>query len=491
VKIKNTVYVLMLLLVFALAACGGGSGSDSAEPQQLNDSTAPDVLPDNIDVEDIVHSPVKDMGGRDFRWLSWWDLQGTMPGDPPPNPDESDNYMIHMMMWENEMRVYNDYNVTITNVTVGFDEVMEVLTTSVMAGDPAADLVNLGGGWILNAIIGNLLIPYEDFLPPDHDIFTTRDHGNATSFLLDRTWTVERRNRPNGGCFVGVNLDIIRSIGAENPAELYDRGEWTMDKYVDIARLATRDTTGDGNIDQYGIGGQPVDILNAMIAANDGMLVTPDLKYGYDHPHSMRAIEYAYQIFNVDKSWNYDPLSGAEFWDWNRNTYAFLEGRTAMFHAWIWSLPDLEDRTFDYTAVPYPKGPDNMGDYSYFSSFEQGVAIPRGINDPEDVFTIWYEMGKWYGNDFDLKDEEDLSWPYSKFNTARDGERIMDALSKGRKFDIGGAIHVDGVGYDWISGGFAQSAFEDTATPAQFAEENRQERQNMLDTVFGSLALNY
>jgi hypothetical protein len=308
--------------------------------------------------------------------------------------------------------------------------------------------------------------------------------------LLGKYWSVNSRRVATDGSFLGVNLDIIRAEGLENPAELYDRGEWTVEKFIEIARLATRDTDGDGNIDQYGMSGHSNEIVMNLIAANDGVMVTEDLKYGFGEPKTMRAIEYAYQIFNTDKSWNYDPNSGAEFWDWNRNTYAFQEGRSCFFTAYVWLLPDLSERTFDYTAVPYPKGPDNKGNSMYFSAFIQGVGIPRGVQNPDDVFTVWYELGKWFGTDFELKDEDDMIWPYSKFNTARDAERIMDALTIGRKIDIGDAVFVDGRGYTWVIGDFNLAFFRDEATPAQIVESNRQNHQDMLDQMFGSLAAN-
>jgi hypothetical protein len=64
----------------------------------------------------------------------------------------------------------------------------------------------------------------------------------------------------------------------------------------------------------------------------------------------------------------------------------------------------------------------------------------------------------------------------------------MDALSIGRKIDIGTAVFVDGTGYTWMGNDLAHAFYDDTGTPAQLVEEHRQQRQDMLDQVFGALA---
>jgi hypothetical protein len=114
--------------------------------------------------------------------------------------------------------------------------------------------------------------------------------------------------------------------------------------------------------------------------------------------------------------------------------------------------------------------------------------MPRGVVDPELTFNVWFEYVNWYGDDFEIKDETDLVWPYSKFIRLRDAERIMDALSTQARMDISDLVHVDGSGYNWVTGAFAQAFYEGWGTPAQVVEEHRQHHQNMLDTVFGALA---
>jgi hypothetical protein len=484
--LQNRKYVALLLaLVLCLAACG----TETADtPEQTGITPTEPAVSETTETpeENLVDITPSGTAPREFVWLCTYPLNHHPLDGPPPNPDVSANFEQDLLGWENAQRVYQEFNCFVTNSVV--ENVMEVMTASVMAGSPAGDLAMLPGADAINAIISNLIIPYNDFVPATHDLFNNQERVRSTAEMLGNIWTVDQRSRPSSGMFLGVNLDIITSIGAPNPAELYDRGEWTMDVFMDILRLATRDTTGDGYIDQYGISGQPNEILWGLIASNGGIMVTEDFQYGFDHPGSMNALIYANQILGIDKTWNYDPLSGVGFFDWNRHTYAFMEGRTCFFMGYIWLLPDGADAPFDYTAVPFPIGPGNTDGKTFFRSFDWGLAVPRGVQNPEEVFNVWFEYINWYGDDFAMKDEADLAWPYSKFLRERDAERIMDALSTQGRMDVGDLVFVDGTGYTWITGAFAQAFFEGWGTPAQVVEEHRQHHQEMLETVFGALS---
>ncbi|WP_054739783.1 hypothetical protein [Cellulosilyticum ruminicola] len=44
------------------------------------------------------------------------------------------------------------------------------------------------------------------------------------------------RNEQVNACFLGVNEDIISGLGIEDPVELYEKGQWTWDKFLEIAK---------------------------------------------------------------------------------------------------------------------------------------------------------------------------------------------------------------------------------------------------------------
>jgi len=481
---KFTALALAGIMIFA-TACGNNAEAtqetETITPQQTQGSNEGATTTD-----DDMFANARDLGGRVIRILNWEETYDFLPGMPEPDPNTSDDYFSDRLRWEQINRVAEAFNVTFENVVVDFEEVLDLLTTSVMSGSPIADIVMLDNAMILPAILGNLIVPFDDFVPANHDLFTTQIHAWPTAELNYQTWTIRERRLLDDGHFLGVNMDIINAIGAPNPVELYERGEWTFDAFLEITQMATRDTTGDGTIDQFGISGVLTDIVLGLIAANGGRLVTDDLNYGFDDPATMRALETVFELVNVQGAWDFDPETG-EFWDWWRNAFAFMEGNAAFFAAQIYMLPEAADRTFTYAAVPFPIGPDNVDGTTFMSGFISGFGIPRGVENPEDVFEVWYLLNHWYGDDLELKDEVDLIYPLSRFMTEADGMRIMNNIVNNRRIDPGMTVMLDGIGYHWMAGSIAETFYWGTETPASIVEARRPDQQAMLDAVFRDL----
>ena len=481
-KRQLTALALAGMMTLGLAACGNG---DEKKPTD----TAADNTPASSMVPGDNQRALagKDMDGRVFKLASWdAAYMSTKETIVEPDPEVSTDYDIEKMKYDHFMGLLEDYNCDIANVVIDHGQLLDSLATSVMAGDPIGDWITLVNDDVLSAALGNLIVPFNEFLPADHDLFTTKQYTRPVGEVAGKVWTVQPYGLNTDGTFLGVNLDIIRAIGAPNPVELYERGEWTVDNFMEICRLATKDTTGSGSIDQYGISGFSNEIVSGLLAANGVTPVTDDFKFGYDSPQAMYTLETIYQIFAIDRTFNFDPNSGAAFWDFNRNTYAFQEGRSCFFVAAFWIMPDAGDWAFDYTAVPFPKGPSYDG-HSFFMSFGMGVGVPRGTINPEDAFLIYEKYWNWYGEDPELLTEGQMLYPYSKFKTEAEAERIMDVLNNQLRFDIGGSVLVDGWGYSWINGTFAHEFYEGYSTPVQMVESGKQRYQDMLDTVLKPL----
>ena len=81
------------------------------------------------------------------------------------------------------------------------------------------------------------------------------------------------------GCYpLGFNLDMIREANLENPQDLWDRGEWTWDKFEEYLKVLTKDTNGDGQIDVYGMSGWWTDTLRNLLMSNGAQIAGSDRK---------------------------------------------------------------------------------------------------------------------------------------------------------------------------------------------------------------------
>jgi multiple sugar transport system substrate-binding protein len=494
---KKSMKVTALLLVFALlfmTACTGGNGNGgtqdtvSPQPQQTPaapaNTPAPPVAPTETPTPATpthgnIH-PIRDMGGRTLRLASWW--EGTIVGTvgDEPDPATEDNYWIARMVWDNARRVEEQFNVRFTDTMVDYENVLPTLTTSVMAGDPFADVVMLSGWMQLSAILGDLIQPLEGSAPANSDIFGGNVYGRVITEALGHTWSFVDAQPDANGVTLGINLDIINAIGAPNPVDLYNQGRWTWDAFLDIMRLATADTTGDGIIDQFGVAGQPGDVALHLIGANDGMLVTDDFNYGFDHPNTIEALELVEIIFS-EGLWEYDRVSGDPMGDWGRNFFSFQDGNAAFFPAVTWAMND-GNLPFEFAVVPFPLGPANTSGNTWLAGWNQGFTVPVGTSwDIEDIIIIIEELFSWPGDEPELLVLGALGWPRAVFLTEEDVQRQV-GVSLTQATDIGMNV----AEYSWILGTFIEHFMNQVMTAAQAVETYRGPQQEMLDMAFRS-----
>lgn len=428
---------------------GGGGATDDEPPRQAQ--------------------PTLDLGGREIVFLSWWQII-TESGDlEAPDPATAGNYMIDILHYNNRRRVEEEFNVRFRSPVIGWDEYLPAVTAGVMAGDPVADLTFLYGGWIFSAWLGNLLMPASAYAPPESDLWGDNEFVMPVVSLDGEVWSFDGAAFRQQDMGLGLNIDLIMAAGAPDPRDLWERGEWTWDAMREVMQLTTRDSTGDGVIDQFGITGDRTALLAHLIASNDGALVDANRQYALHHPNSMAALEFAWDIFNVGQWYfEFDHWAGGP-WD---------QGDVAMFPATTWMWPD--DLGFTHGLVPFPVGPNNTRGYTNMIGFTQSVTITHGVPNPEHVFRIYEELQMWSVGEPDLRVEGPLTWLRSMYLTEGDVQRQIHA-GQTSKLDLGMVVPQ----WNWFLGEIAESFRDATETPATAVETHRSERQAWLDSVFG------
>jgi len=492
--------VAALVLVLLFAACTNNDSDDNnvTLPAVTGGTDAPtpppppapiDVPTDHDDaylgiVDDTpartggIHDP-RDLGGRTIIAGNWW--EGTIPfawDGEEPDPATASNYFMDRMIWENAQRVFQEFNFSIEEVIMDYEYVLSTLTASVMAGDPVADIMLLSGGMQLTAIRGDLILPLDSINLPNSDILGPQIYGRVFTEAFGNRWTFWDNRPESNGQFLGVNLDIINAIGAPNPVELYNRGQWTWDAMLEIMRMATRDTTGDGMLDQWGIAAQPGDIAFNLIGANDGIMVDDNLQYAFDHPNTVAALELMEIIFH-ESLWQYDPVAGMDVGNWGTNFFAFQEGRAALFVGMTWAMND-GDLPFEFAAVPFPMGPANTSGNVRMWGWDQALVFPHGSNwDAADILMVVEEFWSWPGDEPELMQEDGLGWPRSIFLTEDDVQRVA-YVGRHANRDIGMVVPE----YSWVLGAFLEYFANREMTVLPAIESRRGPQQELLDSFF-------
>lgn len=434
---------------------------------------------DETQVGGRIHE-ARDFGGRTLTVGAWFaePIGAFGWGDEEPDRATATNYVVERMIWDNARRVEEVFNVNFEYFIVGYDDFFPTLSASVMAGEPFADIV-IFSGWMQMDGMGTIIQPWDTAVLPNSDILGPAIYAEPTTIEGGHIWAINTVGADYRAFGLAVNLEIVDRDGLPNPIDLFESGQWTWDAMLDLMRLATRDTDGDGIDDQFGIGGQPGDIIQNLIGANDGMMVTEDFNYGFDHPNTIRTLEFAQQIFS-ERLW-YVAADGFYSGNWNRNFYApYQTGNALLFPAVTWAL-DNEPPAFNFGFVPFPTGPDNTTGNTWLTGLVQGICVPVGSAwEVADLLIILEELFSWPGEEYDLLFEAGgIDWMRENFLTEEDVQRAVFAGTTAAS-DIGRSV----AQYYWVLGDFATAFWNQEMDVLQAVEYHSGPRQEMLDRRF-------
>ncbi len=166
--------------------------------------------------------------------------------------------------------------------------------------------------------------------------------------------------------------------------ELYENGEWTWDKFKEIALAGNQDTDGDGEYDVHGFNWRENLIWSFMTSngANAVKKTDAGIELALETPEAMEAME-----FYADFTQNVPQLKG---WlgDWQSQIWDFRDGNSCMcYEAWWISSSYLGEMEDEWGFVPFPKGPSGKEYVSYGKEASPWMML-NGIENPEEVAQI-------------------------------------------------------------------------------------------------------
>ena len=270
---------------------------------------------------------------------------------------------------------------------------------------------------------------------------------------------------------LAYNKQLLDDAGLEDPNALYERGEWTWDKWREYMIALTQDTNGDGVTDVYGYGSRFDFLINLMTMSN-GTTIASSATENMSSPEVAECFEFIYNMYNVDhiaNPWNVDDF------DYNQNAY--MDGTVAFWitAAWISNANADQDLGFDVVWCPFPVGPSGDQETNATKNVSSGNAwmIPEGVDDPELVYAVFEDWNNWYQGDTELRDG-DLTW-WEDCAITEENYAVMESVGAKGAFDIWNALGVD---YQ------IPSLLDGTMTAAQFQETNKQLVQSALDALY-------
>jgi multiple sugar transport system substrate-binding protein len=387
--------LLLVAIMLVLTACGGGNNGNNNANTPANTSNTPANTPaEEEPAADPEPAPV-DLGGRTIKVAAWWDPKP--PGNTAGEKARLDKFA------ELEAK----YNFKFEFLNIPFEEYMDKFTTSTLAGEPFADIAIMELKRALPVVKQGLVLPISEFTAATDDI----NNEQRLMRKLPAIGGVEYSFGEPGVQIVGMyyNRDLVKKLGVQDPQELYAAGQWTWDKFIELAKAATRDTDNDGKVDTFGYAGWAADAARHLGVSNGALFVNEDLTMGMTDPKMIEALEFTNRLFNVE---NVVKVKSGNKMDWNE-TNTFKDGDVLMSINYDWNVGDL---TFEVGVVPNPAGPQSDGKHTYANTGQNGWFIPKGVKDANVLYSIFEQS-------FDIPPTEEYlgqDWLESRFKTEAD-----------------------------------------------------------------------
>jgi multiple sugar transport system substrate-binding protein len=234
------------------------------------------------------------------------------------------------------------------------DDLLARLSTSFAGGSPP-DLFLLNYRFYGQFAARGVLEPIEDRVD-DSDAFEQDDFYPQAmdAFRFDGTLTCLPQNISS--LVVYYNRDLFRQAKVPEP-----KPGWSWDDMVQKAIKLTRDTNGDGDIDQHGLGVEPSIIRVApFVWSNGGEVVDDEVaptKFTLDTPEATDAMQ---KFFDLRREHLVIP-SEQEVESEDDET-RFQNGRSAMVLSSRRATPTFRTITaFDWDVAPLPRHKEQAG----------------------------------------------------------------------------------------------------------------------------------
>ena len=489
---KKATKIVSLLLVLVLtiglfAACGQKEEKEETEAAETTTEATTETTTETTTeattetTEVTVEEPVDprdkfeaiDLGGRVIKFASWWP---SLAHSGLTEPDPATALPEDIAKYENLKRVEEKYNCTIEYVEVPWGELEPNLTTSVLAGEPYADICFLPMTYLVPAIVNDLATPLSELVKPNSDVITDAVAVNNIGTIVNGEYAVNAAGINVAGVFVGYNRDMIKNLGLRDPQEVYneDPKAWTWDMFLEYAKAATVDSDGDGNVDTYGLSGFVNNISDQFIIANGSKIYDDyNATQGIDNPKTVEALEFINKMYNVDKVVN----RTGDLWDWEYNFNAYKEGKSLFFPGYSWMLSE-NTLTYDYGCVPFPMGPSNDTGKTWAASYD-GFIIPKGTKEAQDIYQVLEELLWFFGDDASVRDDSTLEWTSKLFTTQEDVDMFLELSANGGQLELSGFVP------NYPMGTIIGNVVNGEKTVAQAIEENKQVAQDAINAMLG------
>lgn len=284
------------------------------------------------------------------------------------------------------------YGGTVTVNVVGWNGGATAIQEVMATGDLFDLVYTEGNARFPGDAVNELYQPIDAWLD-----YSVCDQASADAFLYRGDHYVYTNSAITAPYLVVYNKTIFEEEVLEDPVSLYNKGEWTYAKFLEYMAYFTRDTDGDGEIDQWGLG--PRFKRQNFGFANDGMPVYEvgdgKLAVGIDTQECMQWFDFLNEFGKIDTS-----CPGDSGWLETRQCVMFSEAGPSA------GLSEDATTTDEFDFVPLPT---YDGRQATTPVWDNGYAMVNGAPNPEGAAVLASMICKAKMDNY----EEDLKSKYT------------------------------------------------------------------------------
>jgi multiple sugar transport system substrate-binding protein len=271
--------------------------------------------------------------------------------------------------------MHPDIKVTVEVIPEGYAQTIQARIASGTAGDLFRHATHWGMG---NYALRGLLYPLDDFVDQDgFDLEAYFPGAISANQFEGKLYALPVNGHP-GWSGVYYQPELFAEAGVDEPTD-----EWTYDDMVAAAQAMTKDTTGDGRTDQYGLWvNHSYEATLTPISAFGGWPQDESgTKATWDDPNTIAGLQWVYDCMNTWKIALQKPTFDSRVQLWS-------SGKVGMVLSGIWEGAYLGNETPADKTMKLATGPIGP-------SGERGGFV--GVNN----FPIWrssqhaYEAWTW------------------------------------------------------------------------------------------------
>jgi multiple sugar transport system substrate-binding protein len=245
-----------------------------------------------------------------------------------------------------------------------------------LAGGNAADVFISSGADFFNFWEKGAFLDLTDFVNTDDDLNPDDLYPSPGAFYHEGKWYGMPFQLVSNGCY--YNATLFEEADVPGPRDYPDNpdGVWTWDDFLVAATALTKDTDGDGEIDQWGYSASGFEFgWLAWIWSNGGDYIDlENMKTTLDQPEAMQAFQTVIDMIHTHKVM-IEPTAGSQLAT-QLGMSAFVAGKAGItYSANAEQLRIMKQNGFEAQRCPFPRSP------------QTGLAIGSFNNQPNLVWS--------------------------------------------------------------------------------------------------------